>query len=86
MRFFLIALLVHIGVISFVWVGFSVPKGSEQNSFTYLGDLVSFVKESSYGDSSKAPSKFSDTLMDEDSSSAFFVPWLKMRQIEKPRS
>ena len=85
MRFFLTALFIHIFVFSFVWVGFSVPKGVEQNSITYLGDMASAIENSSHANDVSQVFKASDAKMIEDSSSAFFTPWLQMRQVEKPR-
>ena len=86
MRYFLISIFIHILTISFVWVGFSVSAGPEQNSFTYLGELVATTGASSQRGFSKGQLKLSDTkTFTEESSRAFFMPWLKMREVNKPR-
>ena len=84
MRFFIIALFLHLVVFSFVWVGFSVPRGSEKNSFTYLGDMVLSKDDSSKESDYKQSLKFADEVFN-NTSSALFAPWLKMRQVDKPR-
>ena len=81
MRDFLVSFFIHVLVISFVWVGFSVSQGHEQNSFAYLGELMAGVER--YAQSGQ-PSKPSDTMMLEESSPAYFAPWLRMRELNKP--
>ncbi len=84
MRYFFISVLVHILVIRFFWVGFSVPVGRDQNSFTYLGTLLS--PEATKSDSTQSQqTKGFEAMGLEESESAFFTPWLQMRQVNKPR-
>ena len=84
MRYFLISLFVHVLVFSLVWVGVSVPVGKDQNSFTYLGELVAIEQDSSAGIVQKQGKSFESDILGE-SSPALFGPWLRMRQVEKPR-
>ena len=85
MRYFLISLFVHVLLFSFVWVGFSVSGGHEQNAFTYLGDVILPLEKPSSGSLSDSSRKSSDDAMFENSSSAYFAPWIKMRQLNKPQ-
>ncbi len=85
MRYLLISFFIHILVINFVWVGFFVPKGFEQNSFTYLGDLFPVAEDASHGNSSEGKSKVLDVTVFDEPSAAFSAAWLKMRQVDKPR-
>ena len=83
-RYFFVSFLVHILVISSSWAGFSVPMGRDQNSFTYLGTLL--TTEQTKSDSVGAQqTKGFEAMGFEESESAFFTPWLKMRQVDKPR-
>ncbi|MBI3602489.1 MAG: hypothetical protein HY209_06320 [Candidatus Omnitrophica bacterium] len=84
MRYFFISILTHILVISSFWVGLSVPVGRDQNSFTYLGTLLS--PEQTKSDAlQRQQVKGFEAVGFEESESAFFTPWLKMRQMDKPR-
>ncbi len=98
MRYFLISILLHVMVISFCWVGFSVPIGRDQNSFTYLGTLSTIGQTPSRGvlcfDSSQHGSKHGECAEPQyaptkdfgtvEESAAYFTPWLKMREVGKP--
>jgi hypothetical protein len=77
MRFLITSFLIHIIVFSFVWVGLSTPAGSEQNTLTYLGGAFTEAKGSSRPNA--------DHLIIEESSPTLFKPWLKMRELNKPR-
>ena len=83
MRYLFVALFIHILVLNFVWVGFSVPRGQEQNSFTYLGELVAGTEGNAPGSISNQQPKVFDVF--KEPSSAFFTPWIKMREVDKPR-
>lgn len=85
MRYFFISLVLHILVISFVWVGFFVPIGRDQNSFSYWGQGAAALKEGHNGQGlDQQMMKDADTLFSDDNSAAFFTPWLKQRQLNKP--
>lgn len=82
MRYFLISILLHVMVISFCWVGFSVPIGPDQNSFTYLGTLSTIGQTPGSGVWPYATTKGVGAGVEE--SAAYFTPWLKMREVGKP--
>jgi len=83
MRYFLISIGIHVLVLSFVWIGFSVPVGRGQNSFTYLGEMMDAPE--GYQSPSVSNEKDSTEAVVVGSSSDLFNPWLKMRQVDKPR-
>ncbi len=85
MRYFIISILAHILVVSFVWVGFSVPIGRGRNSFTYLGKSIALIQGPQEVRVSSQQVNGSEGMVFEQSSAAFFTPWLKMRQVDKPR-
>ena len=85
MRYLFVSIILHILIISFVWVGLSVPKGHEQNSLTYLGELMTEAGVSSHDKRLNQVPKASEAVIFEEPSSAYFAPWLKMRQVDKPR-
>jgi hypothetical protein len=82
MRYWIISTLIHGLLISFVWVCFSVPVAREQNSFTYLGQSII---QTEGGQALDRSMKYSDEISVEKSSAAFFSPWIKMRELDKPR-
>lgn len=79
-----ISVVVHFLLLSFVWVGFSVSKGSEQKAFTYLGEAVELesARRQSYG---VGPAGFSDLSADQGITLDPARSWLKMRELDKPR-
>ncbi|MBF0489832.1 MAG: hypothetical protein HQL15_04355 [Candidatus Omnitrophica bacterium] len=85
MRYFFISFLIHLLLLSFVWVGFSVSAGRSQNSFTYLGHLVTETGESFQKEALTQQSRVSDRMLFEESSTADSSPWLKLREMNKPR-
>lgn len=84
MKSLCISVVIHFLLISFVWVGFSVSKGSEQKAFTYLGEVaeVESVRGHSYGSDSAA---FSDLNAYQGLKADPARSWLKMRELDKPR-
>ena len=84
MRYFIFSVSVHVLVISFIWVGFSVSQGNEKNSFTYLGDSVKGAENYRSSGPTHSLSKSSDVMLFDESSPAYFTPWLKMRDLNKP--
>lgn len=78
MRYFLVSILIHILLVNFIWVGFSVPSERKGTSFIYLGEMIAPVQ----GGEQKKQTNF---VINDQDSSAFFSPWLKMRQLNKPR-
>jgi hypothetical protein len=83
-KYLFLSILIHVLVLSFVWVGFSVPIPRNQNSFTYLGELV--ASQGNIGSNAAGQNDSdSDAIIFGDRSPAYFTPWLKMRQVEKPR-
>ena len=85
MRYFFVSVVIHILVLSFCWVGFSVPSPKNQNSFTFLGGLIAQTQILQDSDGISQPSKGSDAIILPEASTAFFAPWIKMRQVDKPR-
>ena len=85
MRYFLISILIHILAVSFIWVGFSVPEARGQNSLIYLGGLIAPAQESQSNAPSNRQTKGFKEMVYQEPSAAFFTPWLKMRQVDKPR-
>jgi hypothetical protein len=81
MRYFLVALFIHLLVVSFVWIGFSTPSEHGSNSFTYIGGIAAETKENSH----KSLSQPYESIIFKNSSAAFFEPWLRMRELNKPR-
>ena len=70
-------------IFSFCWIGFSVPVGSDQNSFIYLGDLANFQQSQSEAHSNNYKEDRYSVLIQK-SDAAFFNPWLKLRELNKP--
>lgn len=81
MKPFIISIAVHVLLISFTWVGFSVSRGTEQKAFIYLGEKAdggSVYRASSM----QVPVQVSDMrALGKDQSRS----WLKMRALDKPR-
>ena len=84
MRYWVGSILIHILIVSFVWVGFSVSSPRQSGSLIYLGQMIAPTQGDQEG-VLEASSKGADTVMIDESSSALFGPWLKMRQLNKPR-
>ncbi len=85
MRYYLVSIFVHILIVSFVWVGFSVSSPRQSSSFAYLGQMIAPAQSDQENTLSVVSSKGMEEVMFNESSGAFFQPWLKMRQINKPR-
>ena len=85
MRYFLISIFVHLLIVSFVWVGFSVSSPRQSGTFTYFGQMIAPSQPDQENVLSEVSSKGVEAVMNDESSSAFFQPWLKMRQLNKPR-
>lgn len=79
-RYFIYSCMIHVLLISFIWIGFSASGVRPHNTFTYLG--VVQMEEDSDKRFSSHPL---DSNMFKESSPAFFAPWLKMRELSKPR-
>ena len=81
MKHFLISISIHVLIFSFVWVGFSIPIVRQHGSFTYLGGMVLHAEDPSGLDRNY---KSGDLTILGEPSAAFFTPWIKMRELDKP--
>lgn len=97
MRYLVTSIALHLVLISFCWVGFSVPIGPDKNSFTYWGALSAGGQAFGRSVWSSVSSANSDSVMRVgetstydvsegmgESSSTYFSQWLKMREEDKP--
>ena len=83
LKFFLIAAVIHVLVISVVWVGFSVPLPRNEVMFFYNGSLASGGE---IGQESRGPKEGDhQKILWKTREAAFFAPWLQMRDLDKPR-
>jgi hypothetical protein len=82
LRYFLVSFLIHVLVISFVWIGFSVPGAQQHSSLTYLSGAVPEMK----GNAKEISGQLYDKGILLEESPAYFSSWLKMRQINKPKA
>ena len=62
MRYLFISFLLHVLLFIFVWVGFSVSEGREQNTFTYLGGSLSTTEKWPHEEFSNQPLKASEAV------------------------
>ena len=76
-----IALLVHLILLSFVWVGFPVGLPVQRVEFAYSGSIV---PAEDFADQ-PPPVVASGAISVKTQESAFFAPWVQMRDITKPR-
>ncbi len=78
----MVSIFIHIIILNFVWVGFSVPSTRQSNTFIYLGEILGSQIQS---DSSRIKANGFNENMQREISSASFAPWVKMRQVNKPQ-
>ena len=77
----MISLLVHVLILSLVWVGFAVPLPRAEVQFFYGGpfQLAEAVVSSGLGQGASRP------VTVKSPEAGFFPPWMKMRDLNKPR-
>jgi hypothetical protein len=74
-RSLITAVLIHIVLISFIWVGFRVPLPKDDVKFYYGGSTV--PEEIVTGEQTSINIKSQE--------GAVFSPWIKMRELNKPK-
>lgn len=77
------ALFIHVLILSFVWVGFAVPLPRNEVRFYYSGPAPIT------GDLSTASDLKDNSrpgVMIKSPEAAFFLPWMQMRDLNKPRT
>ena len=76
-----VSVVIHVFILTFVWVGFSVPLPRASVAFYYTGS--SLPAEEVHA------SAIADRVVDRAAAdlypAAFFTPWIDMRSIDKPR-
>lgn len=75
-----ISIMVHAFVLTFVWVGFSVPNPRESVRFYYTGS--SLPREEVYAPA--ATDKALERAVADPYPGAYFTGWIGMRDINKP--
>ena len=75
-----ISIAAHVLVLTFVWVGFSVPNPRESVGFYYTGS--SLPREEVYA--TAATDKVVERAVADPYPGAYFVGWLSMRDIDQP--
>ena len=76
-----VSILVHGVILTFVWVGFSVPLPRADIGFYYTG---SFLPENEVHASAPAD-RVVDRAAADPYPAAFFTSWIGMRNVDKPR-
>jgi hypothetical protein len=80
----IIAVLIHAAILSFVWVGFSVPHSKSYVGFMYDGSYMpaeSFEEEAF----TRVRQSASQPLPVKTAEGSLFAPWVGMRALEKPK-
>lgn len=85
MKFVLISIIFHVLIINFIWVGFSVSTVKKNSVFVYLGETIAPNQADQENSVEKKQNEALHLNHVVDDSATFFVPWLKMRQVNKPR-
>ena len=84
-RYLLISIATHLLILNLIWVGFSVQLPRNKSVFIYLGESIASAKDI-YGDVLVDGAKDNSTAEAiVEPSAAFFSPWIKMREVNKPR-
>lgn len=85
MRYLVVSMFVHVLVLSLIWVGFSIPAPQVGSLFFYLGEEMTSLPLGLENGVKVDQGKVVDSLVVDEPSSAFFKPWIKMRELNKPR-
>ncbi len=75
------ALLVHIFILTFAWVGFSVPLPRTNLGFYYAGSAIP-------ADEVRVTARVDEVINKaaaDPYSAAFFGAWVRLRNVDKPR-
>lgn len=78
----IVAVLVHVLVLSVVWIGFPVPIPRSNVAFYYSGPVVSGLAASG---AAGAPKSAFQPVTVSTPEGAFFKPWTEMRDLDKPK-
>jgi hypothetical protein len=82
-RAVILAVFIHALVLSLVWVGFPVPLSRNGLVFSYNGSFMPAEKLT--GESPVIRNTRQDAFILENQPSGFFAPWMRMKDINKPR-
>ena len=81
----IIAIFVHVFILSLVWVGFAVPLPKDKVQFSYSGAFLLAGDESRTTEGDLPKRILNKAVAVKTKDGALFAPWVKMRELDKPR-
>jgi hypothetical protein len=81
-RSFLISVLIHVALLSLVWVGFPVPLQRNHVEFFYSG---SFMPAEEAPNHPQSPSVRQKPISIKSLEGGAFAPWINARDLNKPK-
>lgn len=74
--------LLHVIILSVLWVGFPVPLPKPQVDFVYVGGSV---EEGSNRSAAQSPASVAQGFDFDHFDAPTFAPWMNLRMVDKPR-